>query len=133
MKSPYKGLSRILHAFKYSWDGLVATFKSESAFRQDLLLCSVAFILQFFLDVPFISRVLMIFSLVFIIIAELINTAIETIIDRISPDKNKLSKQAKDIGSAIVMITIISVIILWIILIYHGHGNNVHSMISSLF
>lgn len=133
MKSPYKGIDRIIHAFQYSWDGLVATFKSESAFRQDLLLCLIAFVLQFFIDVPFVSHVLMVFSLIFIIIAELINTAIETIIDRISPDKNQLSKKAKDIGSAIVMITIISVIVLWIALIYHGYGNHVNSLMNSLF
>ena len=117
MKSPYTGISRIIHAFQYSFDGLVAVFKSESAFRQDILLCLIAIILQFFIDVPALHRLLMILSLVFIIIAELINTAIETIIDRISPEQNKLSKKAKDIGSAIVMLTIVSVIILWVTLI----------------
>ena len=117
MKSPYTGIQRIIHAFKYSFDGLVSTFKSESAFRQDILLCIIAIILQIFIDVPTISRVIMITSLVLIIIAELINTAIETIVDRISPEKNNLSKKAKDIGSAIVMLTITSVCALWVCLI----------------
>ena len=117
MKSPYRGLDRIIHAFKYSFDGLVATVKSESAFRQDILLCVCALILQFFLDVPILSRIIMITSLLFILIAELVNTAIETIIDRIGPDKNALSKKAKDIGSAIVMLSIFGVVVLWIFLI----------------
>ncbi len=118
MKSPYKGLSRIIHAFKYSFDGLAATFKSEAAFRQDILLCVLALILQCFIDVPFYSRVIMIASLLFIIIAELVNTAIESVVDRIGPQKNALSKKAKDIGSAIVMLTICGVVILWCVLIF---------------
>lgn len=118
MKSPYKGINRIIHAFKYSFDGLIATFKSESAFRQDILLCVLAVIFQSFLDLPILSRIIMITSLLFIIIAELINTAIETIVDRISPEKNILSKKAKDIGSAIVMLTIFGVCALWVSLIF---------------
>ena len=117
MKSKYTGLKRIIHAFGYSFDGLIATFKSESAFRQDILLCILAAIFQCFLDLPVLFRIIMLSSLPLIIIAELINTAIETIIDRISPNKNPLSKKAKDIGSAIVLITIITVVNLWISLI----------------
>ncbi len=117
MKSTHTGIKRIIHAFGYSFDGISATFKSESAFRQDIILCILAAILQCFLDLPMLFRILMLISLLFIIIAELINTAIETIIDRISPNQNPLSKKAKDIGSAIVMITILSVALLWISLI----------------
>lgn len=118
MKSSYKGIARIIHAFKYSFDGLVAVFKSEAAFRQDILLCIAALILLVFLDVPFVSQIIMATSLLLILVAELINTAIETIVDRISPEKNILSKKAKDIGSAIVLITIIGVGALWVGLIW---------------
>ena len=111
-------MKRILTAFKYSIDGIIATFKSEPAFRQDIVLCALAAILAFVLDVSTMSRIIMLCSLMFIIIAELINTAIETIINRISMKKHPLSKKAKDIGSAIVMITIITVIGLWIALIF---------------
>ena len=117
MKSKYTGIKRILYAFKYSFDGLRAAFKNEVAFRQDILLCILAIIFQAFLDIPTTSRIIMLSSLLLIIIAELINTAIETIIDRISSEKNELSKRAKDIGSAIVLITITGVCILWIGLI----------------
>ena len=118
MKSPHKGIARIIYAFKYSLDGLISAFKTESAFRQDILLCICALLIQFAIDVPIYSRVIMIFSLLFIIIAELINTAIETIIDRIGSEKHDLSKKAKDIGSAIVMLSIVWVAILWAVLIF---------------
>ena len=118
MKSNETGLRRIFHAFMHSIDGIIATYKSESAFRQDILLCVLATVLLCFLDVSGLSRIIMLFSLVFIIIAEMINTAIETIIDRIGPEIHPLSKKAKDIGSAIVMITIICVCALWIGIIF---------------
>ncbi len=118
MKSKYTGISRIIHAFKYSFDGISSAFKSEAAFRQDILLCITAIIVQSFFDIPTTSRIIMIASLLLIIIAELVNTAIETIVDRISPQKHELSKKAKDIGSAIVMLTIFGVAALWISLIY---------------
>jgi len=117
MKSTHTGIKRILYAFKYSFDGLRAAFHDEASFRQDILLCIIAIIFQAFLDIPTTSRIIMISSLLLIIIAELINTAIETIIDRIGPERNELSKKAKDIGSAIVMLTITGVCILWFCLI----------------
>ena len=118
MKSTHKGIARIIYAFKYSLEGLVSVFKSESAFRQDILLCICALLIQFVIDVPIYSRIIMVASLLFIIIAELINTAIETIIDRIGPEKHPLSKKAKDIGSAIVMLSITGTVILWTALIW---------------
>ncbi|MBQ6736657.1 MAG: diacylglycerol kinase [Alphaproteobacteria bacterium] len=120
MKSNDTGLRRIFRAFQHSIDGIIATFRSEPAFRQDIILCVLAAVLSCFLDVSTMSRIIMLFSLSFIIIAELVNTALETIIDRISPDKHPLSKKAKDIGSAIVMITIICVCALWVALIFLG-------------
>ena len=117
MKSPYTGIKRILHAFMYSLSGLKFVFKNEAAFRQDLLLCVLGITLQFFIDVPVLHRIIMLSSLVLIILAELVNTAIETIVDRIGVEKNKLSGHAKDIGSAIVLITLLLVIALWVSLI----------------
>lgn len=118
MKSKYTGVNRIIKAFGYSWDGLRAVFKTETAFRQDLFLCVLGVIVQFFIDVPMLYRILMVCSLGAIILAELTNSAIETIIDRIDSEYNHLSKRAKDIGSAIVMLTITFVILLWIALIF---------------
>ena len=117
MKSEHTGINRILRAFGYSWNGLVSTFKTEAAFRQDLMLCVGGIALQFFIDVPTLHRIIMLFSLTFIILAELINTALETVIDRIGAEYNPMSGRVKDIGSAVVMLTIISVVVLWICLI----------------
>ena len=118
MKSKYNGIKRIIHAFGYSFDGLVSVFKSEAAFRQDIILCIIGIILLFVIDISIVLKIVLLFSLPFILLAELINTAIETVVDRIGPEKNELSKKAKDIGSAIVFVTITSVIGLWAVLIF---------------
>lgn len=118
MKSKKTGINRIIKAFAYSWDGLRAVFKTEVAFRQEVFLCVLGVIVQFFIDVPMLYHILMVCSLGAIILAELTNSAIETIIDRIGSEYNNLSKRAKDIGSAIVMLTIVLVAILWIALIF---------------
>jgi len=120
MKSKYTGLKRIFMALKYSMDGIASTFRSEAAFRQDLLLCVIGWCLLPILNLGFYSKLTLGLSLVFIILAELVNTAIERIVDRIGPEYNKLSKQAKDIGSAIVCVTLISVGVLWATVILHS-------------
>ena len=117
MKSKYTGLKRIFMALKYSVDGVVSAFRSESAFRQDLLLCIVGWCLLPLLNMGFYSKLTLGLSLVFIILAELVNTAIERIVDRIGAEYHELSKQAKDIGSAIVCITLVSVGVLWVLMI----------------
>lgn len=118
MKSQYTGIKRIIYAFKYSFDGLLSVFKTEAAFRQDTMLCIAGWCILPLLNLAFYSKLILGFSLVFIILAELINTAIERVIDRIGPEYHILSKQAKDIGSAIVFITITSVVTLWCTLLF---------------
>lgn len=113
MKSPYTGLKRILKAFSYSFDGFVATFKSEAAFRQDLIVCFIGFGVLFFLPLDIFSKMLMSASLILILLMELINTAIEVVIDRISGDYHPLSKKAKDIGSLIVLLAFINATVIW--------------------
>ena len=119
MKSKYTGLKRIFMALKYSYDGFATATRTEVAFRQDLLICIIGWCVLPFLDLGFYAKIAMGFSLVLIILAELINTAIERIVDRIGPEYNKLSKQAKDIGSAIVCTTLVSVMIFWGLMILH--------------
>ena len=119
MKSKYTGIKRILMAFKYSLDGIKTAFNSESAFRQDLLLCMIGWVVLAFVKIGFYAKLTLGVSLVFIIFAELINTAIERIIDRVGPEYHKLSKQAKDIGSAIVCLSIITVGVLWFLVLRH--------------
>jgi len=104
---------RILNACKYSASGFAAAFKSEAAFRWDVLIFIVGTCVAFMLPIARIEAVLLVFSLVLILLTELANTAIETIIDRISKDVHPLSKKAKDIGSLLVFISFANAILVW--------------------
>ena len=112
-KKRASGLQRIANAFGYSREGLIAVFKSEAAFRQELALCAVLVAITVFLPLERVEYVLLYASLVLLLIVELINTAIETVVERISTQTNSLSKKAKDIGSAAVLLAFILVLIVW--------------------
>ncbi|MCL2469020.1 MAG: diacylglycerol kinase [Alphaproteobacteria bacterium] len=113
MKSPHKGVGRILKAFVYSASGFKQAFQSEAAFRQDLLFCLVLFVVALLLPLSIVEKLLMIAALFLVLLMELVNTAIEAIIDRISPDYHDLSKKAKDIGSLLVLISFLNVALVW--------------------
>lgn len=108
MKSTYTGIRRIFKAFSYSYDGFKAAFKSEAAFRQDIAFCLIMFPLCFILPNSKAETAFLVFSLIFILFAELVNTAIEVVIDRISDEYHLLSKKAKDIGSLLVLLAFIN-------------------------
>lgn len=115
-ESPFKGktgLQRIWNAFHYSLAGLRAAFANEDAFRQEVLLASVLIPLAFLLPAAPIGRALMIASVLLVLIVELLNSAVEAAIDRISLDHHRLSKRAKDIGSAAVLLALINVLATW--------------------
>lgn len=118
MKATDKGLKRILKAFGYSYQGLKAVIKSEAAFRQELVLCAVLSVVAFCLPVSLMTKLSLINSLIIILLAELINTAIETVIDRISAEYHELSKKAKDIGSLVVLLAFIYTSIFWLTTLY---------------
>ncbi|MDZ4253039.1 MAG: diacylglycerol kinase [Sulfuritalea sp.] len=115
-ESPFKGqtgLRRILSAFGYSLSGLRAAFRNEDAFRQESLLAALLIPLALFMSVPGFGKALMIGSVLVVLIVELLNSAIEAAIDRISLDRHRLSKRAKDIGSAAVLVALINVLTTW--------------------
>ncbi len=118
MKATETGLKRILKAFTYSWSGFTASFKSEEAFRQDLLVCTILGGISFFLPVSGLEWVVLFFSLLFVLIMELVNTAIETLVDRISPEYHDLSKKAKDIGSLLVLLSFVNMMLSWGVILY---------------
>ena len=121
MKSSYKnktGLTRILSAFKNSTDGLKNTFKNEEAFRQELILTIILTPLAIYIGENHIERIFLITSLILLLLVELINTAIEVVVDRVSHEKNDLSKLAKDIGSAAVLIAFINCFIVWFFILF---------------
>lgn len=113
MKSPYTGFKRILKAFTYSYDGFSAAFKSEAAFRQDLVVFVLGIVACIFLPASLSLKLLMVFSLFIILLMELANTAIETVIDRIGEEYHPLSKIAKDIGSLLVLIAFVNAAVIW--------------------
>lgn len=101
------GLPRILDATHYSLRGLRAAWKHEEAFRQECLIVLILLPCAFFLGETASQRALLIGAAIMLLVVELINSAIEAAIDRISTDKHPLSGQAKDIGSAAVMLTLL--------------------------
>jgi diacylglycerol kinase (ATP) len=116
MESPYKGktgLTRLINAFSYSCAGLRTAYKNEDAFRQEVLLAIVLIPLAFYLKHGAVERVLMVGSVLLLIIVELLNSAIEATVDRISLDHHRLAKRAKDIGSAAVLIGLVNMAMVW--------------------
>lgn len=113
-----KAMLKIQEATGYSLCGLKAAFKNEFAFRLELMAVAIALPLAFVLGNTAIERALLIGSLFIILIAELLNSAIETTLNRIDHAWNPLTKQAKDMGSAAILIAIINAIIIWAIIVF---------------
>ena len=105
-KPGHTGVKRIIKATGYSIQGLKAAFKHEAAVRQELDLLSIAVILACLFDVGMIERILLIGVVVLVLIVELLNSAIEAVVDRIGVERHELSGRAKDIGSAAVMVAL---------------------------
>jgi diacylglycerol kinase (ATP) len=115
-ESPFKGqtgLRRLLNALGYSLHGLASAFRHEDAFRQEVLLAAVLVPVALLLDVSGPAKAVMIASVLLVLIVELLNSAIEAAIDRISLDQHRLSKRAKDIGSAAVFLSLLNVAVVW--------------------
>ena len=115
-ESPFKektGLRRAWSALRYSLAGLRAAYRFEESFRQEIWLAAVLIPLAVLLPASGIGHALMIGSVLLVVIIELLNSAIEAAIDRISLDQHSLSKRAKDIGSAAVLVALINVLVTW--------------------
>ncbi|MDR2195602.1 MAG: diacylglycerol kinase [Gallionellaceae bacterium] len=115
-ESPFKGktgLRRVLNAFHYSMAGLRAAWSGEDAFRQELVLAVILMPLAFILGHTPVERALMAGSLLLVLIVELLNSAIEATVDRVSLERHPFAKRAKDIGSAAVFIALVNVAVIW--------------------
>lgn len=113
MKPGKTGLARLLDATGYSLKGLKATFAHEAAFRQELLLVAVLGIASFWLAASPTEWLMLVIPLFVLLIVELLNSAIETAIDRIGDEIHELSGRAKDIGSAAVFISLVFIATTW--------------------
>ena len=114
--SPFKGqtgLKRIFNAAGYSLAGFAAAFKGEAAFRQLVLINVILSPLSFFCDVTRGERALMIAVCLLALIVELLNSAIEAVVDRVSLERHPLSKNAKDMGSAAQFVALTIITVTW--------------------
>lgn len=107
------GIKRIILAAGYSVSGLKAAFQHEAAFRQELLLAIILIPLACWLNVTPQQRMIMIATLLLVLIVELLNSAIEAVVDRIGPEQHELSGRAKDIGSAAVFLALVLTVYVW--------------------
>lgn len=116
LESPHKGtrgLKRVVNAFFFSLAGLVSAYRHESAFRQEVALATLLVPLACILPVGAADRVLLIGSVLLILIVELLNSGVEAAIDRIGFDTHRLSKRAKDLGSAAVLMSLVLLAVTW--------------------
>ncbi len=116
MESSHKGktgLRRVWNAMHYSFAGLRAAHRHEDAFRQEVLLALIMVPLAMWLGGSGADKALMVASVLLVLIVELVNSALEATVDRISLENHPLAKRAKDIGSAAVMIALINVAAVW--------------------
>lgn len=114
--NPYKtrtGLSRIYHAGINSVSGLRAAWQTESAFRQEITLAILLLPLALWLGQTWTERAVLAGSVLLVLIVELLNTAIEYTVDRVSLEQHDLSKTAKDLGSAAVLLTLLLCALVW--------------------
>jgi diacylglycerol kinase (ATP) len=112
------GLTRIIHAARYSALGFRFAIKHEAAFRQELTLALILIPLAFWLGDNATQISLMIGSCLIVLIVELLNTGIEAVVDRIGDEYHKLAGSAKDLGSAAVLISLINVVAVWGLVIH---------------
>ena len=116
-ESPYKGktgLQRLVNATGYSLAGLAAAARHEDAFRQELMLAAVLVPLGLYLGASGVERALLVGSVLLVLIVELLNSAVEATVDRVSLDDHSLAKRAKDIGSAAVMMALLLAAGIWL-------------------
>ena len=113
-----KGLGRVWNATRISISGLREAFVHESAFRQEVCAAIVLIPLAFFMPVAGAGKAMMVLSVLLVLMAELVNSAIEALTDRVSLDYHVLAKRAKDVGSAVVMVALIGVPVVWALVLW---------------
>ena len=122
MKPGRSGISRILHAAGYSWQGLSAAFRHEAAFRQELALALLLVPVGWWLGETPVQQALLLGTLMLVLIVELLNSAIEAVVDRFGGELHELSGRAKDIGSAAVLLSLLNVLMVWSIIAWGRFG-----------
>jgi diacylglycerol kinase (ATP) len=121
MESPHKGrtgLQRLINATRHSIAGFIAAARHESAFRQELVLAAVMVPLGLVLGADGVERALLAGSVLLVLVVELLNSAVEAALDRISLEHHDLTKRAKDLGSAAVMLALVLAGLVWLLVLW---------------
>ncbi len=113
MANRNQGFMRIVYAAGYSWQGLRAAWKNEAAFRQELILFFILTPTGYWLGENGLERAVLIGSLMLVLIVEVLNSAIEAVVDRFGEEQHELSGRAKDMGSAAVFLSLMGVLVIW--------------------
>lgn len=119
--SPFKGktgLMRLWFAWHYSLAGLAAAYRHEEAFRQEVWLALVLVPAALLMPVGGLGKALMVASVLLVLVVELLNSAIEAAVDRVSLERHQLAKHAKDIGSAAVMVALVNAAAVWLLVLF---------------
>lgn len=122
MTNPYKGrtgLDRVMRAAGYSKDGLAIAYRGESAFRQEVWAAALLLPAAFWVGQSWIEVALLAGSVVLVLVVELLNSGIEAAIDRVSYELHDLSKRAKDLASAAVLLSLLLCAAIWLAAIWH--------------
>jgi diacylglycerol kinase (ATP) len=120
-ESPYKGetgVRRVINATRNSFAGFAEAVRCEDAFRQELLLAAVLVPVALWSGRSGFERALLAGSVVLVLVVELLNSAVEATVDRISFDNHRLAKRAKDIGSAAVMLSLVNAGLIWLLILF---------------
>ncbi len=112
------GFTRIIKAFGFSMQGLGASWKHESAFRQETMLAIILLPLAFWLARTTAELMILLMTLFIVVITEVLNSAVEAVVDRVSEDHHKLAGRAKDMGSAAVFLSLTMAAIVWGVLLF---------------
>ena len=120
-KTGASGITRIINAGKYSMKGFRAAFKNEAAFRQDLLIAVILLIADFFVCRGTLQFLLLLSGPFFILLAEIMNSAVEAVVDRIGDEYHELSGRAKDLGSSAVFLMLTYTTVIWAVILIDNY------------
>ena len=115
-----KGIIRIIKASGYSWQGLCAAWRHEAAFRQEVLLAVVMIPIGLYLGANGVEKALLISSVLLILLVEILNSAVEAVVDRFGDEQHELSGRAKDMGSAAVALALAIMVVVWALVLFPG-------------
>ena len=114
-----KGITRLIKAARYSWQGFKAAYTHEEAFRQEIILAIITIPLGLYLGDNGLEKALLVSVILLILIVELFNSGLEAITDRVGTDHHELSGRAKDIGSSAVLLSLINAAVVWGLVLFN--------------